>query len=177
MRCEFVIIIEMTEKETIEALYRSSRDRLQSLAQSILKSQDEATDAVGDMFAKLADGQLTLPAEKQESYLMVSLRNLCIDQIRLLKVKHKLERHLTLSAPRLTPVETEQELVDEMMDYAEQTLTPQQWRIFRLRFDEQLSYLDIARQERINVSTVYRNLVEALKILKHKYNPVAKWTR
>jgi hypothetical protein len=62
----------MTEKETIEALYRSSRDRLQSLAQSILKSQDEATDAVGDMFAKLADGQLTLPAEKQESYLIVS---------------------------------------------------------------------------------------------------------
>ena len=70
------------KKKEIEQLYISHHQRLQALARLLLKDDDEAQDAVSDMFARLAEGAVELPAEHPERYLTVTVRNLCFDRIR-----------------------------------------------------------------------------------------------
>lgn len=162
------------EKKEIERLYIGCYQRLLSMARVMLKDDDEARDAVGDMFAKVADGSLMLPTEQVEGYLTIAIRNLCIDRIRKMTIRERIERRLTFSEPNLTPVETEQERAAEMIAYAEQTFPKQTWRVFQLRFDEGLKYREIAEHLDISEVTVYKYLSEALRILKEKYNPTRR---
>jgi DNA-directed RNA polymerase specialized sigma24 family protein len=65
-----------TEKTEIEQLYIGCYQRLLMMARAILKDDDEANDTVSDVFAKIADGSLALPAEHAERYLAIATRNL-----------------------------------------------------------------------------------------------------
>ena len=51
------------KKKEIEQLYISHHQRLQAYARLLLKDDVEAQDAVSDVFAKLAEGAINLPAE------------------------------------------------------------------------------------------------------------------
>jgi RNA polymerase sigma-70 factor (ECF subfamily) len=161
-------------KTEIERLYIGCYQRLLSMARVMLKDDDEASDAVSDLFAKVADGSLVLPAEHPEGYLYITMRNICLDRIRRLTIRERIERRLTFSEPNLTPVETEQERAAEMISFAEQTFPKQTWRVFQLRFDEGLKYREIAERLGISEVTVYKYLTEALRILKEKYNPTRR---
>ena len=161
-------------KIEIERLYIGNHQRLLHVARAMLKDEDEAGDAVSDVFAKLADGSLVLPAEHPESYLYVTMRNLCLDRIRKMTIRERIERRLTFIEPNLTPVEAEQEWAAEMIAYAERTFPKQIWRVFQLRFDEGLKYREIAQRLGISEVTVYKHLAEALRILKEKYNPTRR---
>ncbi|MBO7046896.1 MAG: sigma-70 family RNA polymerase sigma factor [Prevotella sp.] len=161
-------------KTDIERLYIDCYQRMLSMARAMLKDDEEARDAVGDLFAKVADGSLVLPPEHPEGYLSVTMRNICLDRIRKMTIRERIERRLTFSEPNLTPVETEQVQAAEMIDYAERTFPKQTWCVFQLRFDEGLKYREIAERLGISEVTVYKNLTEALRILKEKYNPTRR---
>ena len=162
------------EKKEIERLYIGCYQRLLHVARVMLKDDDEARDAVGDLFAKVADGSLVLPTEQVEGYLTKAIRNLCIDRIRIMTIRERIARRLTFSEPNLTPVETEQVQAAEMIAFAEQSFPKQTWLVFQLRFDEGLKYREIAERLDISEVTVYKHLSEALKILKEKYNPTRR---
>ena len=51
------------QKEEIEQLYIGCHQRLLDMARAMLKDDDEAGDAVSDVFARLADGLLNLPTD------------------------------------------------------------------------------------------------------------------
>lgn len=161
----------MSDREETERLFRQHTGRMQQLAQVLLGEEEEARDAVSDVFVRLADGTLRLPKEKPENYLLASLRNLCFDRIRHLSLKERMKRQLTLSAASLTPLETEQELATEIITYAEQTMTDLTWKVFQLRYDEGLSALETAKQLGISERTVYKHLAEALRQLRQHFNP------
>lgn len=82
-----------------------------------------------------------------------------------------MERHLTMEGPSLTPIETEQNLLIEMMEYAEEIMSPQTWRVFQMRFDEGLSYRHISEQLGISQVAVYKHLAQALQLLRQQFNP------
>ena len=159
------------EKREIEQLYLGSYQRLLSMARVMLKDDDEANDAVSDVFARLADGLLNLPTDHPESYLMAIIRNQCIDRVRKMTLRERIERRLSLAEPDSTTIDNEQERIAEMIDYAEKTFSNQTWRVFQLRFDEGLLYREIAERLGISEVAVYKHLVEALKKLKEKFNP------
>lgn len=145
-----------------------------TVARRMLNDDDDASDAVSDVFAKLVDGSLTLPEDHPESYLLVSVRNLCIDRIHKMTIHERVERKLTLSQPSLISVESDMEKAEEMINYAERTFPKQMWRVFQLRFDEGLLYREIAERLGISEVSVYKHLAEALKRLKEKYNPTRR---
>jgi len=62
------------EKKEIEQIYISHHQRLQAYARLLLKDDVEAQDAVSDVFARLAEGAINLPAEHPERYLTVTVR-------------------------------------------------------------------------------------------------------
>ena len=113
----------MLEKEETEQLFREQAERMHRLATTMLHDEEEARDAVSEIFERLTNGAIRLPAEKPESYLFVCLRNLCLDQIRKLSLRERIERHLTMESPSLTPVASEEQLLMEMMEYAEEMMT------------------------------------------------------
>ena len=162
------------EKTDIEQLYKDCYQRLLIVARRMLKDDDEANDTVSDVFTRLADGSLKLPEERPESYLMVTVRNLCIDRIHKMTIRERVERNLTLSQPSMVTVETDLVMAEEMIAYAEQIFPKQMWRVFQLRFDEGLLYREIAERLGISEVAVYKHLAEALKRLKEKYNPTRR---
>ena len=164
----------MLGKEETEQLFRQQAEKMHRLATTMLHDEEEARDAVSEIFERLTRGSLQLPQEKAESYLFVCLRNLCLDQIHRLTIRERMERHLTMEAPSQTPVETEQELLMEMMEYAEEMMTPQTWRVFQMRFDEGLSYRHISEQLGISQVAVYKHLSQALQLLRQQFNPTKR---
>lgn len=160
-----------TETTEIEELYTSSYQRLLAKARQMLKDDADANDAVSDVFAKVAEGALKLPEGHEESYLMATIRNLCIDRIHRLTLRERVERRLTLSNSSMTAIDSERERITEMIDYAERALPKQTWRVFQLRFDEGLRYWEIAERLGISERAVYKHLAKALTKLKEKFNP------
>jgi len=169
----------------IEQLYKDCYQRMLTMARRMLKDGVEASDTVSDVFARLADGSLKVPEERPESYLMVTVRNLCLGRIRLMTIHERMERRLSLDEKRwyggagargdeMSSEEKERERIAEMIDYAEQTFPQQTWRVFQLRFDEGLLYREIAKRLGISEVTVYKHLAEALKRLKEKFNPTRR---
>jgi RNA polymerase sigma-70 factor (ECF subfamily) len=140
----------------------------------LLDDEEEARDAVSEVFARLMEGKIHLPKENPEGYLLVCLRNSCLDRNRHLSVKERMKRHLTTAQPSETPVEDELELISEIISYAGQHLTPQGWRVFQLRFDEGLSVSEIADQLSISEITVYKHLTKALQLLREQFNPIRR---
>jgi RNA polymerase sigma-70 factor (ECF subfamily) len=139
----------------------------------MLKDDDDANDAVSDVFAKVAEGSLKLPEGHEESYLMAAIRNLCLDRIRRLTLRERMERRLTLSDSGSISMESEQERITEMIGYAERVFPKQTWRVFQLRFDEGLRYWEIAERLGISERAVYKHLANALNKLKEKFNPTS----
>lgn len=158
----------------IEQLYKDYYQRMLTVARQMLKNDDEASDTVSDVFARLADGSLMLPAERPESYLTVTVRHLCLDRIRLMTIHERMERRLSLTDDDPTSEEKERERVAEMIDYAKRTFPKQTWRVFQLRFDEGLLYREIAERLGISEVSVYKHLAEALRQLKEKFNPTRR---
>ena len=72
--------------EETEQLFRQQAEKMHRLAATMLHDEEEARDAVSEIFERLSNGAIRLPQEKPESYLYVCLRNLCLDQIRRLSL-------------------------------------------------------------------------------------------
>ena len=164
----------MTGKTIIEQLFIGCRQRMLAVARLMLKNDDDANDAVSDVFFKLTEGSLRVPADHPENYLMATVRNLCLARIRLMTLHERLERRITLSDNDQAYGESERERIAEMIDYAERTFSKQTWRVFQLRFDEGLLYREIAERLGISEVAVYKHLAEALKKLTEKYNPTRR---
>ena len=160
----------MTGKTIIEQLFIGCRQRMLAVARLMLKNDDDANDAVSDVFFKLTEGSLRVPADHPENYLMATVRNLCLDRIRLMTLHERLERRITLSDNDQAYGESERERIAEMIDYAERTFSKQTWRVFQLRFDEGLLYRKIAERLGISEVSVHKHLAEALRLLKEKFN-------
>lgn len=163
----------MPDNKETEQLFRENYEQLIALALSLLHDENEASDAVSDVFERLVNGTLHLPLQRTDAYLMVAVRNHCLDRIRHLSLREKIRRHLTLSTPSLTPIETEQQ-IEDMMDYALQKLTPQTFRVFQLRFGDGMAYREIAQELNISEVAVYKHLAQALRKLREHFNRTIK---
>lgn len=161
------------QKTEIEQLYSDSYQRLLTMARLMLKDEKEAEDVVGDLFARLAEGTFTLPSERPESYLLTAVRNNCLDRIRRLSLRERMERRLSLSEPGASTENGDLQRLKEMIDYAEMTFPRQTWRVFQLRFEEGMQYSEIAEKLGISETSVYKHLAKALERLKEKFNPTS----
>lgn len=159
----------MLEKEETERLFQNCFDKLLQLAIRYLKDEEEAKDIVSGIYVRIADGSIKLPQENPEGYLMVCVRNQCMDCIRKLSLKERLQRHLTMNTERIYSLETEEDKLQELMTYAEQTLASQTWNVFLLRFQKGLKYREIATQLSISEITVYKHLAQALRQLRNHF--------
>ena len=72
----------MQDKKTIELLFRKHYGRMLLTARTLLRNHEEAEDVVGDVFETLMHSQQELDMNHVESFLLVSVRNTCLNRIR-----------------------------------------------------------------------------------------------
>ncbi len=156
----------MQDKKTIELLFRKHYGRMLLTARILLRNQEEAEDVVGDVFETLMHSQQELDMNHVESFLLVSVRNTCLNRIRQRMAAERARRQQTQEAAEEAYAELP---LDDILDYIANELKPQTKQVMMLRYNEGKKYADIASDLGISRVAVYKHLNKALKILKKQF--------
>ena len=143
-------------------------------AHILLGDDDEAKDAVQDVFARLWDGSVALREESQRAFLLTCVRNRCLNIIAQRQRQLETTSQLT-TQPAEDNTETWQDKSDEelttmVQHYIDERRSPQTGRVIRMRFDDGKSYKDISHTLGISLSAVNKHIVQGLRKLRQQFN-------
>lgn len=143
-------------------------------AHILLGDEDEAKDAVQDVFARLWDGSVNLREESQRTFLLTCVRNRCLN---IIAQRRRQQDSTSQLVTEHTDAETEtwqeksdEELTEMVQHYIDERLTPQTGRVIRMRFDDEKSYKDISHSLGISLSAVNKHIVQGLRKLRQQFN-------
>ena len=161
-------------EQQFERLFHSEYGRMYRAAHILLGDEDEAKDAVQDVFARLWDGEITLREESQRTFLLTCVRNRCLNIIAQRQRQQANEKQLAM-ANLSDETETwlgqsDEELVAMVQQYIDQRLTPQTGRVIRMHYDDQQSYKEISGKLGISLSAVNKHIVQGLRKLRQHFN-------
>lgn len=156
----------MQDRQLIETLFRRHYERMFLTAQTLLRNPEEARDVVGDVFAELMESRQTLDMTRVESYLLVSVRNKCLNLVNRRMIAERAKQQL----PKDTADEEYTELpIDDILSYIDQHLTPQTRIVMMKRYGENQKYNEISEELGISRIAVYKHIVQALTKLKKQF--------
>ena len=160
----------MKEKE-IEQLFRQHYAQMAKLARTMLYDDEEARDVVSEVFAALIRSDI-VPVNIK-NYLLTSVRNRCLSILEHKSVRAKFEQAYTLEMKSASQPAEEgggeyqsNDRLGNLMTYAEQNLTKQALRVFRMRHLQGMKYQDIAVELGISRVMVYKHLTQAMEKIK-----------
>ena len=160
----------MKENE-IEQLFRQHYAQMAKLARTMLYDDEEARDVVSEVFAALIRSDI-VPVNIK-NYLLTSVRNRCLSILEHKSVRAKFEQAYTLEMKSASQPAEEgggeyqsSDRLGNLMTYAEQNLTRQTLRVFRMRHLQGMKYQDIAVELGISRVMVYKHLTQAMEKIK-----------
>ena len=160
----------MKENE-IEQLFRQHYAQMAKLARTMLYDDEEARDVVSEVFAALIRSDI-VPVNIK-NYLLTSVRNRCLSILEHKSVRAKFEQAYTLEMKSASQPAEEgggeyqsSDRLRNLMTYAEQNLTKQALRVFRMRHLQGMMYQDIADELGISRVMVYKHLTQAMEKIK-----------
>jgi RNA polymerase sigma-70 factor (ECF subfamily) len=163
----------MTRTDFNELVKQLSR-KLYGYAFRILRSQEEAEDAVQEVFIKLWKiGEKLKEYNSIDALATTMIKNYCIDQIRKgkrsLQEEYKKEEYKNISSP--SPQEQMEnresnDIIHKIIDH----LPEKYMVVVKLREIEGLSYEDIEAQTGQEINTLRVNLSRARKLIRDEYN-------
>ncbi len=142
------------------------------LAKVLLRDSDAAKDVVSDVFADVLYGKLAVRPETAESLLLVCVRNRCLNILNREKVRDKIQNLMMCETEcSEEPAERIADKLEQVMDYIDNSLTPQTSRIIKMRYRQKMTYAEIASALQISEAAVYKHLAQGIKQLKQQFNP------
>lgn len=164
----------MQEREKqFEKIFRREYTRMYRAAYVLLGDEDEAKDAVQDVFAHLWDKTETLREESLRLFLMTCIRNRCLNIIahkqKQLETTSKLAVANTPETTTAWDEKSDDELTDMVQSYIDERLTPQTGRIIRMRYDDDKSYKEISNKLGISLSAVNKHIVQGMRKLRQHF--------
>lgn len=158
----------MTQRERqVEQLFKLHYRAMYKLASILLHDDDESKDIVHDVFAQLLAQQVELQEATAQSYLLLSVRNRCMNVIRNHKIHQQVHRYLlsTSDLEDTSPEDFEHEI--EVLKVGVNELFPPICReVIHLHFTEGLSFREIAVRLDVSETTIYKHLRNALNQLR-----------
>lgn len=166
-------LIKKNDKEAFEELYDRFSSLLYLHAYRMLRDQEEARDVVQEMFINLWEKKESIVINTVSAYLYSSIRNRVLDKISKEKSKSKY-----IESMRFYQVNYNHEIPDRQL-YEKELKTliekeidcmPKRMReIFILSRFEYLTHRKISEKLGISEATVKKQVNNALKILKYKF--------
>ena len=153
---------EMRDYQDIEQLFRRHYRRMVMTATALLGNADEARDIVADLFADLLDSRVVLPPAPTERWLLVCIRNRCLNLL-----KH---RAIERDAEILLPGDEKPLPVEAIERYIDEELTPQTRNVIKQRYYDGKRSADIAREMGISRTAVYKHIVQGIRKLRKHFN-------
>ena len=144
---------EMTQ---IEILYRQHYDALLLTARRLLGNEEEARDAVGDVFAEVLSKGETLREEQAGSYLQVCVRNRCLNLLEHRRVVKATEQLLPQDASEAC--DEEEPPLEQVLDYVDTQLTTKTRHVVKQRYLGRKKYEEIAHDMGISRIAVFKHL-------------------
>lgn len=160
----------MTQKE-IETLFRQHYAAMYRLARTILYDADESKDVVSDVFVRLLHNNPSVQVDKMEGYLMMAVRNRCLDVLSHKSVREQVEKLFSQELKqRHIIARNEDERLDQLMQYIERELPPLSQQILRLRFLQEMTYEEVAQEVGVSKVTVYNHLWQSMHRIKEYFS-------
>ena len=160
----------MTQKE-IETLFRQHYAAMYRLARTILYDADESKDVVSDVFVRLLHSNPSVQVDKMEGYLMMAVRNRCLDVLSHKSVREQVEKLFSQELKqRHFIARNEDERLDRLMQYIERELPPLSQQILRLRFLQEMTYEEVAQEVGVSKVTVYNHLWQSMHRIKEYFS-------
>jgi len=160
----------MTQKE-IETLFRQHYAAMYRLARTILYDADESKDVVSDVFVRLLHNNPSVQTDKMEGYLMMAVRNRCLDVLSHKSVREQVEKLFSQELKqRHIIARNEDERLDRLMQYIERELPPLSQQILRLRFLQEMTYEEVAQEVGVSKVTVYNHLWLSMHRIKEYFS-------
>lgn len=160
----------MTQKE-IETLFRQHYAAMYRLARTILYDADESKDVVSDVFVRLLHNNPSVQVDKMEGYLMMAVRNRCLDVLSHKSVREQVEKLFSQELKqRYIIARNEDERLDQLMQYIERELPPLSQQILRLRFLQEMTYEEVAQEVGVSKVTVYNHLRQSMHRIKEYFS-------
>ena len=158
----------MLEKRNIEQLFRQNYSEMNHLARVLLGDDEEAEDVVQDIFLRVARNDIP---PKSDNYLLVAVRNDCLNRIRQKQLHEKVKNLLPIDADAdFQPIDKEQERLEDIASFVDGQMQEPHRSIFHLRFDDDLTIADIARRLGLNPNTTYKYLAQCLEHIRKHFN-------
>ncbi len=133
----------------------------------LLGDEDEAKDAVQDVFASLWAGTSPLHEESLRAYLLTCVRNRCLNIIARHQTRQEAMRLLTPDT--IDSEQHDEEIIEAVNRYVSEKLSPQTSRIIRMHYDEEQSYKEISDSLGISTSAVNKHIVQGLRKLRSTF--------
>ena len=158
-------------QEDTASLFHRHASKMKVVAQLILGDNDEADDAVGDVFADVATGKISTVEDKSEGMLFTCLRNRCLNILKRKSLHERIIGKMQLdNRVDISPPERQIDRLEEILDFIDTKLTPQTARIVRMHYQQKMKYREIAAELAISEAAVYKHLVQGINKLKDKFN-------
>lgn len=158
----------MNNNETIAQLFRQHYPDMMRLAQLLLHDDAESEDAVGEVFSALMDKDILPTSPTARAFLMTAVRNRCLNQLRNRTIQQRLQRLYLLDSQISDNAKDMEERIGNVRHIIEHELDDTSRRVLTQRYDQQLSYAEIAKTESISETAVYKRIRKALDSLKEK---------
>lgn len=157
----------MNDNSILEGLFRQHYGKMIHLARTLLHDDAEAQDVVQDVFARLLENDYQMTGSKTEAYLMSAVRNHCLNLIRNMQIRERFKHlHLLDEADEPCPIDEMMAELEQINAIVDNHIEEPQRTIFRLRFDEELTFQEIASRLGMSASTVYKYLRQCITRIK-----------
>ena len=158
----------MLEKRNIEQLFRQNYSEMNHLARVLLGDDEDAEDVVQDIFLRVARNDIP---PKNDNYLLVAVRNACLNRIRQKQLHEKVRNLLPIDADAdFQPIDKELERLEDIAAFVNEQMEEPHRSIFHLRFDEDLTVAEIARRLGLNPNTTYKYLAQSMERIRQHFN-------
>ena len=155
------------ERIEIQRMFRQHYAKMYRVARAILYDEQESEDVISDIFERLLHGQKVLLPDKEESYLLISVRNQCFKRLRHEDVKLQINEQL--KTEQISEADSEDDRLTDIDEFVASYLPTQEQRIFRLRFNDGYSYEEIATKEGISRVAVWKHISHALNLIRNHF--------
>jgi RNA polymerase sigma-70 factor (ECF subfamily) len=178
---ELLTRIAAGDKHAFKELYRYYLNDAYSLALTFLHVPQAAEDIVQELFIKLWLKKEQLPEIEQfKAYLMVSLRNMLINELDKMKTRttHERQSRRLIYSPVTPEDEAEATNLRSLVAKALEQLSPQQRTVYRLSREQGMDISGISRELQLAPKTVSNILSQVLRHLRsylHEYGYIIGW--